>query len=214
MAKILEFPVDRRAAPTAELLKVGQRRAGRPSNSALGRHRDHLTPAEVDALLRAAWSLGRHPRRDRILILMAYRHGLRVSELINLQWDAVDLKAARLHVARLKRGIPATHPLPGDELRALRALRREYPDSPFLFVTERGGPLTRSGVNKLLARAGRAAGIPFPVTPHQLRHACGFYLANKQVPTRTIQEYLGHRNIANTQRYTALSAAAFRGLWD
>lgn len=214
MAKLLAFRGQRAGAPKPVLLKVGRVVGGRRTNAELGRSRDHLTPAEVDGLIQAAGSTGRHRLRDKTLVLLLYRHGLRVSELINLRWDAVDFKAARLHIVRLKKGIPATHPIPGDELRALRNLRREYPSSPFLFATERGGPLTRTTVNKLIARAGNGAGIKFPVTPHQLRHACGYYLANRSVPTRTIQEYLGHRNIANTQRYTALSAAAFKGLWD
>jgi integrase len=214
MAQILTFRGGKRTRPKADLLKVRKGLGGRRSNAELGRTRDHLTPAEVESLIEAAGKVGRHRVRDRALLLVAYRHGLRVSELINLQWDSVDFKAARLHVVRLKKGIPATHPIPGDELRALRNLRREYPDTPYLFSTERGGPLTRTTVNKLIARAGSEAGIEFPVTPHQLRHACGYYLANRSVPTRTIQEYLGHRNIANTQRYTALSAAAFKGLWD
>lgn len=214
MAKVLAFRGKRAGPPRPVLLKVRQGFGGRRSNAELGRTRDHLTPAEVEALIEAAGKVGRHRVRDRALLLVAYRHGLRVSELINLQWDAVDFKAARLHVVRLKKGIPSTHPIPGDELRALRNLRREYPDTPYLFATERGGPLTRTTVNKLIARAGTGAGIKFPVTPHQLRHACGYYLANRQVPTRTISEYLGHRNIANTQRYTALSAAAFKGLWE
>ena len=214
MAKILAFKGKRRGSPKPVLLKVGNAGQGRKTNQALGRTRDHLTPGEVNRLLDVAGRVGRHSARDRTLLLVAYRHGLRVSELINLKWDAVDFKAARLHVTRLKQGIPSTHPVPGDELRALRALKRDYSDSSFIFSTERGGPLTRSTVNKLLARAGELAKIPFPVTPHQLRHACGYYLANKQVPTRTIQEYLGHKNISNTQRYTALSAHAFRGLWD
>ena len=214
MANILAFKGKRRGSPNPVLLKVCNAGQGRKTNAQLGRTRDHLTPAEVDKLLEAVGKIGRHPARDRTLLLVAYRHGLRVSELVNLKWDAVDFKAARLHVTRLKQGIPSTHPIPGDELRALRAVKRDCPDSSFIFPTERGGPLTRSAVNKLVRRAGEMAGLPFPVTPHQLRHACGYYLANKQVPTRTIQEYLGHKNIANTQRYTALSAGAFRGLWD
>src|ERR1039457_3682251 len=86
--------------------------------------------------------LGRHGARDRTLVLIAYRHGLRVSELVALRWDQVDLKAGLLHVARLKNDIASTHPIRGPELRALRELRRDYPSSPYLFVSELGGPLT------------------------------------------------------------------------
>jgi type 1 fimbriae regulatory protein FimB/type 1 fimbriae regulatory protein FimE len=143
---------------------------------------------------------------------MMFRHGLRVSEAVDLKWDQIDLKAARVHVNRIRNGNPSTHYLEGDELRALRKLKREY-DSPFLFVTERGGPLTRSTVNKLVERAGRFAGLEFPVHPHMLRHACGFALANKGLDTRLIQDYLGHKSIAHTVRYTQLATDRFRGLW-
>jgi len=215
MAKIVDFPANRQGGPDPVLLKVtGNAGRGRRTNAEIGRIRDHLTPDEVKALIKAAGELGRHRTRDRTLILVAYRHGLRVSEVANLRWDQIDFKAARLHVNRLKGGTPATHPIEGDELRALRKLKRAYPDSSFVFTTERGGPLTRSTVNKLIARAGHRAKISFPVTPHQLRHACGYYLANRGVPTRTIQAYLGHGNISNTQRYTALSDAAFKNLWS
>ncbi len=215
MAKIVGFQAKQRSRPDTVLLKVnGNAGQGRKKNAEIGRVRDHLTPDEVGALIKAADKVGRHRLRDRTLILVAYRHGLRVSELANLRWDQVEFKTARMHVNRLKGGTSATHPIEGDELRALRKLRKAYPDTPFVFTTERGGPLTRSAVNKLIARAGVRAGIPFPVTPHQLRHACGYFLANRGIPTRTIQAYLGHANIANTQRYTALSDAAFRNLWS
>jgi len=184
----------------------------RPKNQEV-RSREHLPPDEVKSLMKAAGSVGRHRLRDRVLILTAYRHGLRVSELVAQKWDQIDLKRAQLHVHRLKNGSPATHPIEGDELRLLRRLRREYPDSPFLFVTERGGPMTRSTVSKLLSRAGQEAGLPFSVHPHMLRHGTGHYLANKGVPTRTIQAYLGHKSIQHTVRYTELSSKAFSGLW-
>ena len=99
-------------------------------------------------------------------------------------------------------------------MRALRRLRREQTLNPFIFVTERGGPLTRSTVNKLIERAGRNAEIEFPVHPHMLRHACGYYLANKGIDTRTIQDYLGHISIVHTVRYTTLSPHKFKGLWS
>jgi type 1 fimbriae regulatory protein FimB/type 1 fimbriae regulatory protein FimE len=162
----------------------------------------------------AAGRLGRHGHRDATLILLAYRHGLRVGELVALRWDQLDLKAGLLHVARLKHGVPSTHPVRGPELRALRRQQRDYPTSAYVFTTERGGPLTGSAVRKIIARAGTAAGLGFPVHPHMLRHACGYKLANDGHDTRAIQHYLGHRNIQHTVRYTELAPDRFKGFWQ
>jgi type 1 fimbriae regulatory protein FimB/type 1 fimbriae regulatory protein FimE len=149
---------------------------------------------------------------------MAYRHGLRVSELVALRWDQVDLKAGLLHVARKKNGTPSTHPLRGVDLRALRKLRREMVEAgqgvfPYIFITERGGPMTTDNVRKMVQRAGEEARLSFPVHPHMLRHACGYKLANDGHDTRAIQHYLGHRNIQNTVRYTELAPGRFRDFW-
>jgi integrase len=209
MAKILPFESEKPIPPDNILRKV----PGRPRNADV-RSREYLTLDEIQALMKAAGNIGRHQHRDRTLILIMFRHGLRVSEAVDLRWDQVDFKAGSIHINRLKSGKPATHYLEGDELRALRRLRREYAKSPFIFVTERGGPLTRSTVNKLVARAGREAKLEFPVHPHMLRHACGYYLANKGIDTRTIQEYLGHVSITHTVRYTELSPNKFKGLWS
>jgi len=148
-----------------------------------------------------------------MLILIAFRHGLRVGELVAIRWDQVDLQRGTLHVNRKKNGEAATHPLSGRELRGLRQLKRAYPESPFMFVTERGGPITEATVRKMISRAGSSAGLEFPTHPHMLRHATGYYLANNGVDTRTIQAYLGHRNIMHTVRYTQLAPARFRTLW-
>ena len=153
----------------------------------------------------AAGKVGRHGHRDQTLILLAYRHGLRVGELVSLRWEQIDLKQGHLHVTRLKRGLPSTHPVRGPELRALRRLQRDYPASPYVFGSERLGPMTAANVRKMVARAGVMAKIAFPVHPHMLRHACGFTLANEGQDTRAIQVYLGHANIAHTARYTELS---------
>ena len=185
-----------------------------PTPYASRRSREHLVDAEVERLIVAAGKLGRHGQRDATMLLLAYRHGLRVGELVALQWSQVDLDQAVLHVRRLKQGTPATHPLTGRELRALRRLRRDYPDGPHLFVSERGGPMTDSAIRKLVARAGEAAGIEMPVHPHMLRHACGYTLANRGTDTRAIQAYLGHRNIQHTVRYTELAADRFNGFWE
>ena len=177
------------------------------------RSREYLTPAEVQKLIDHAGKLGRHCQRDAALLMLAYRHGLRVSELVALRWDMVDLKQGRLHVNRLKNGITSVHPLRGPELRALRKLERDYPETNYVFVSERKGPLTTDTVRKLVARAGQTAGLSFTVHPHMLRHACGYKLANDGHDTRSIQQYLGHRNIQNTVRYTELSPTRFKDFW-
>ena len=182
--------------------------------NAASRSREYLTPTEVDRLREAAAKQGRHGTRDATMILLAYRHGLRVAELIALRWEQVDLKQGVLHVRRRKNGSPSTHPLRGPEIRALRKLAREYPETPYVFVTERKGPLTDSGFRKIVARAGAVAGLDFPVHPHMLRHSTGFKLANDGQDTRAIQHYLGHKNIQHTVRYTELSSDRFKEFWD
>jgi site-specific recombinase XerD len=182
--------------------------------NAASRSREYLAPAEVDRLRDAAAKQGRHGTRDATMILLAYRHGLRVAELIALRWEQVDLKQGVLHVRRRKNGSPSTHPLHGPEIRALRKLARAYPETPYLFVTERKGPLTDSAFRKIVARAGAAAGLDLPVHPHMLRHSTGFKLANDGQDTRAIQHYLGHKNIQHTVRYTELSSDRFKEFWD
>lgn len=177
------------------------------------RPREHLTEDEVERLRKAASKLGRHGHRDSTMVLVGYRHGLRVRELVDLCWSQVDFGDGILHVTRVKRGTPSTHPLTGVEIRALRRLRREQPEGKYVFVSERGGPLTPNAVHKIVARAGEKASLEFPAHPHQLRHACGYKLANDGVDTRAIQAYLGHRSIQHTVRYTELAAGRFDGFW-
>jgi type 1 fimbriae regulatory protein FimB/type 1 fimbriae regulatory protein FimE len=178
------------------------------------RPREHLTPAEVDRLVETARKRGRYGQRDATAILVTFTHGLRVSELCALTWPQVDFGSGVLHVTRLKNGRPSTQPLRGDEIRALRQLRRDWPEGQFVFQTERGGPMTAAGFRKTLSAIGMAAGFEWPIHPHQLRHSTGFALANKGVDTRTLQQYLGHRSIEHTVRYTELAAGRFHGLWN
>ncbi len=178
------------------------------------RSREHLTPGEVERLIAAAGKLGRHGQRDATMILVAFRHGLRVSELVALRWDQVDLEQGMLHVRRRKNGIPSTHPLRGPELRALRQLERRKAATPYVFVSERKGPMTDSAFRKIVARAGVAAELGLPVHPHMLRHATGFKLANDGQDTRAIQQYLGHRNIQHTVAYTQLAPQRFNTFWE
>jgi type 1 fimbriae regulatory protein FimB/type 1 fimbriae regulatory protein FimE len=175
------------------------------------RPREHLTPTEIEKLIQAAKG-NRWGQRDSTMILIAFRHGLRASELCGLQWSDVEFESGTLHLRRAKGGTTATHPLLGDELRALRTLKREA-KSPFIFVSERGAPFSTSGLAKLIERVGIEAKMPFKVHPHMLRHATGFALANKGTDTRTLQAYLGHRSIQSTVRYTELAPGRFKNLW-
>jgi integrase len=185
----------------------------RKQPNALRRSREHLTPPEIERLIAAARRLGRHGHRDATMILLAYRHGLRVSELVGLRREQVDLQQGLLHVRRRKNGLPSTHPLRGPELRALRKLLRDTPEAAYVFLSERGAPMTASTFQKLVARAGAAARLGMPIHPHMLRHSTGFKLANDGQDTRAIQHYLGHRNIQHTVPYTRLAADRFNGFW-
>lgn len=178
--------------------------------------KDFLTEAEMKRFLEAARH-GRHGVRDHAMMIVTYRHGLRVSELIDIRIKDLDLETGRLYVRRKKGSLSTHQPIEGDELRAIRAwlrVREKRPDerSPYLFLSERG-PLTRQAVNYLVGQAGKRAKLRFHVHPHMLRHSTGYYLANRNYDTRLIQDYLGHRNIAHTVRYTRTAAARFEGLW-
>lgn len=176
------------------------------------RGRDYLGPAQIDRLLAAA-KKGRRGIRDYLLILMMFRHGLRVSEAIALRRHDADLAQARLWVARLKNGLSVEHPVAGDELRALRRWLAARDDAlPWLFVSERKQPLTRQAVNYIVGAAGNRAGLG-RVHPHMLRHSCGFALANRGYDLRLIQDYLGHRDPRHTAHYTRTAASRFDGLW-
>ena len=184
----------------------------RPPNADL-RPREYLTEAEVERLLRATKN-NRWAHRDAAMILLAYRHGLRSSELTDLRWDQVDFRTATLHVRRVKQGSPATHPILGDELRALRRPQREQqPKSPFVFTSERGSPFTTAGFARMVERAGVEARLGFKAHTHMLRHACGYALAAKGHDTRALQAYLGHKNIQHTVRYTELAPTRFKNFW-
>jgi site-specific recombinase XerD len=176
--------------------------------------REYLTEKEVTQLCDAARARGRWGHRDATMILMAYRHGLRVSELVALTWTQVDLDAGRLQVIRRKGSDDSVQPLTGVEIRALRKVRRgQEPGARYVFMSERGAPLTANGFFKTLSRAAESIGMR-DVHPHLLRHACGFKLVNQGVDTRALAAYLGHRQIANTARYTKMDAKRFDGFWQ
>jgi len=195
--------------PTIEKRTVAP--PGRAKNSEL-RTREYLTSAEVEDLMVAA-RRNRHGHRDATMVVVAFRHGLRAGELVDLRWEQVDFDRAVLHVRRAKQGTPSVHPFTGSELRALRRLQRESKASPFVFVSERGVPFTTAGFARMMERAARAAGLKLKVHPHMLRHACGFALANAGHDTRAVQAYLGHKNIQHTVRYTELAPDRFKKFW-
>jgi type 1 fimbriae regulatory protein FimB len=178
--------------------------------------RKHLTGREVERLIEAVRE-SRNEARDRCLLLLMFRHGLRVSETCGLRLSQVNTESRVLHVARLKQGLSTTHPLRGDELRAIKASLADRakmkPETDAFFVTERRGPLSRKTAWLMIRDYGRLAGLPVEAHPHMLRHACGFALADQGADTRLIQDYLGHRNIQHTVMYTATNPARFERLW-
>ena len=179
------------------------------------RPREYLTPKEIERLTAAAKKKGRrYTLRDATMILVAFRHGLRVSELCTLTWDQIDFSQGRMHVRRIKNGIGSVQQIGGEEVRMLRALKRGDPAARYVFMTERGAPMTPAGFRKLLSRLAVAAKFQFSVHPHMLRHACGYKLANDGRDTRALQHYLGHKNIMHTVRYTELSPERFKNFWE
>jgi integrase len=184
----------------------------RPPNSEL-RTREYLTPAKVEKLIKAAKD-GRWGHRDTTLVLTALRHGLPASEVCDLEWSQVEFgRSASLHVRRAKNGKPSVHPLRGDEIRALRELRRLFSDSGFVFPIERGSPFTPDAVSRPIKRIGERAGFDFPANARMLRHGFGYALANAGHDTRALQDWLSHRSVQHTVRHTELAPTQFKDFW-
>jgi site-specific recombinase XerD len=184
----------------------------RPPNAEL-RTREYLTEREVERLMKAARG-NRWGHRDATMLLVAYRHGLRASELVDL----------RLGSDRVQNGLPACpqgqagHPEyssdpRGRATRAAAAQAGAGAKKPLCVHLGAGAPFTSAGFARMVERAGREAKLAFKAHPHMLRHACGYALANKGHDTRALQAYLGHRNIQHTVRYTELSPTRFKDFW-
>jgi integrase len=174
------------------------------------RSREHLTIDEVNELIHAAGCRGRHKHRDSILLLMMFRHGLRVSEACDLKWDAVLWKDAQIMINRAKKGDSGTHPLMPDEVEALRELKRIYPNSNYIFAGEQGKNLSVDSVQRIVNEAGKVAKLGIKVHPHMFLHACGYHLVNQDAHLLEIQSYLGHKNIQNTAKYTKLKTTNYK----
>lgn len=179
--------------------------------------RKHLTHGEVEKML-VATKGQRHERRDRCILQLMYRHGLRASEACSLKLSDVSTEEKRIYCGRLKRGMSTSHPLRQDEIRTLKSWLNERDgyagaESQVLLLSERGTKLTRQQIYNLVRRYGELAGLDIEAHPHMLRHGCGFALADQGADTRLIQDYLGHRNIQHTVQYTASNPARFERLW-
>lgn len=174
------------------------------------RPREYLTKPEIARIIKAAKN-NRHGLRDSTMILVGYTHGLRVSELIGLQWSDISFEDATLHIRRAKGGVTGSHPLRGDEKRTLRALQRQAKGT-WVFETERDGPFTTAGFASLIERAGEQAKIGFKVHPHMLRHSSGYAAINADVGVRDLQDFLGHKSINSTTRYAALASGRFKSI--
>jgi type 1 fimbriae regulatory protein FimE len=181
--------------------------------------RRFLTAKEVQAMMQAARQ-GPTGERDYCLILLAFRHGMRISELLDLHYHDLDLNKGRVNVRRLKNGFSTIHPLRFDEREAIerwslvRAGWKAADKTDALFISRRGTALSRQQAYRIIRSAGENAGTVTHTHPHMLRHACGYELAERGTDTRLIQDYLGHRNIRHTVRYTASNAARFAGIWE
>jgi type 1 fimbriae regulatory protein FimB len=181
----------------------------------LNPRRRHLDEAEIEAFLSAAKQT-RHGARDYAMMLLTYRHGLRVSELVGLRLTDISLKTGQIHIRRSKGSESNAQSLAGDELRVLREwlkirARSKFEHLPWLFVSERG-PMERYAVNYLAKEIGKRAGLTVPVHPHMLRHSTGYALVNRSKYLRVIQAWMGHKNIQNTVLYTKLSPKRFEGI--
>jgi site-specific recombinase XerD len=190
---------------------------GAPTQPARPREKEFLTDQDMATLLEAA-KRGRHGTRDHCMLLLTYRHGLRVSELVGLRWTQIDRDAKQIHIIRVKGSASTYHDLLKDELKALTAwekIRHKLVNhrTPELFINERGQPFTRYAINAMLKTLGQRAGFAFRCHPHMLRHSTAFHLADKGIDAFRIAGYLGHRNVQNSMRYVHTSAAQFRGIW-
>ncbi|WP_114194190.1 tyrosine-type DNA invertase [Edaphovirga cremea] len=182
------------------------------------KQRKHLMQNEVKIILDAALK-SVNPERDYCLIYMSFLHGCRVSEISQMQISDINIAGSCLYLRRLKNGLSTMHPMIKSEIVALQRwlkIRASFKgaETDWLFLSKKGNHLSRQRIYALLRYYGELAGLTVKAHPHMLRHACGYALADKGVDTRLIQDYLGHRNIAHTVRYTASNSYRFRTIWQ
>jgi integrase len=168
-------------------------------------------PKRHPKLIAAAGKRGRYPERDKLLLRLAYRHGLRASEAVGLRWNSFDLDGGSLTIGRAKGGKTSTHTVARDDLSALRKMRKAT-NGPWVFETERGGPLSVDAMQYIVREAGKLAELGDELHPHMLRHGAGYALINDGVDVRLVQEFLGHASITSTAIYTAISPKRLAGV--
>nr|WP_261905544.1 tyrosine-type DNA invertase [Escherichia coli]CAH8250718.1 ISKra4 family transposase ISCep1 [Escherichia coli] len=180
--------------------------------------RKYLTPHEVSCLLLGA-SRSRNPERNYCMILMAYRHGFRISELLSIKLSDIDMNTKVIFINRLKNGFSVSHPFSEHEYEMLqkwlrvRSLMPESASTYNIFISSSGRKISRTQAWKIIKKCGEIGGLSLHVHPHMLRHSCGYYLADRGTDTRLIQDYLGHRNIRHTVAYTKSNFKRFEKLW-
>lgn len=206
--------------PVAATVKASPKRASQrvfseqSADRPKKRNYDFLTAEEIETLERAA-KKNRHWKRDWLALRMAYKHGLRASEVSGMEWHDIDMNRGTILVRRSKNGENTTHRIDGDILRALRALKRNQPaGSRFIFLSERGGPWAAVSFSRMVERLGDAALPGRGIHAHMLRHSTGHHLAAKGIDTRRIQDYLGHKSISSTKIYTTLQSVHLMNIWD
>ncbi|MEA2691769.1 MAG: integrase/recombinase XerC [Acidobacteriota bacterium] len=172
----------------------------------------HLRPGEIENLLEAPSDAEPLGRRDRAILELLYATGLRVSELVGLDWRAIDLSGRVLRVMG-KGGKERMVPFGRPALAALRSWLEVWegvrgpggePAAEPVFLNSRGGRLTDRSVRRVLDRYVEAAAIAAGVHPHTLRHTFATHLLENGADLRAIQELLGHSSISTTQKYTHL----------
>jgi len=167
----------------------------------------HLTPDEANRLIECAAKRGRQRFRDKVMVRMTYRHGMRASEVCTLRWDAINLDEGTIYVRRQKMGKDSTHSFDRDEVRDLRKLHKDR-TGPWVFESERGGHVSMDTLARVIKEAAALAKIPENLAhPHALRHAAGYFLINAEHDVRLVQDFLGHKSAAMTMHYTAVAPA-------
>ena len=186
----------------AQLRRTARRLPPRKKHSPLLRERRHLTEREIQQMINCARNQGELGLRNAVMLMLMYTHALRVSEVIQLKWDDIDVEALSINIDRMNRGVASKHTLSAVEAGLLFRLRRSsLRDASYVFCSEKGVPLARRTVHFIVAKAAQDTSLDLNVNPHMLRHARALHLASSGFGVRPLKKFMGHRNVQNTQLY-------------